>query len=113
MEQTYKISGLKNFAVQGDIEKVAQQTPIELTRFFELVSGSDALRDDYEQLQTAVEQADGKTAALSVKSRALASRKKLMKEAKEEAERYQHLLCRKVHNYTPSFAQFDSTLPTE
>jgi structural maintenance of chromosome 1 len=75
--------------VQGDIEKVAQKSPIELTQFFELISGSDALEPEYNQLQEEMQQTEKKLDALHVKSRAIVSRKKRMKEAKDEAERYQ------------------------
>lgn len=75
--------------MQGDIEKVAQKSPIELTKFFELISGSDALEPDYNSLQEEMQQTEKKLDALHVKSRLITSRKKRMKEAKDEAETYQ------------------------
>lgn len=75
--------------MQGDIEKVAQKNPIELTQFFELISGSDALQPEYNRLQEEMEQTEKKLDSLHVKSRAVTSKKKRMKEAKDEAERYQ------------------------
>ena len=62
--------------MQGDIEKVAQKSPIELTKFFELISGSDALEPDYNSLQEEMQQTEKKLDALHVKSRLITSRKK-------------------------------------
>ena len=83
-------------SVQGDIEKVAQQSPADLASFFELISGSEALKDDYRNLQLAVEQADIKNGNLYARKRSLQAKKKLTKEAKAEAEKYQNLGRKKV-----------------
>lgn len=52
-----KLSGIgvlvkaRNFLVfQGDIESIAQKSPIELTKLIEQISGSDALKSEYEEL---------------------------------------------------------------
>lgn len=37
--------------LQGDIEKVASRSPEGLTQLFEQISGSDALKSDYDQLE--------------------------------------------------------------
>lgn len=41
----------RNFLVfQGDIESIAQKSPVELTKLIEQISGSDALKSEYEEL---------------------------------------------------------------
>ena len=92
----HRISITNMTSVQGDIEKVAQQSPADLASFFELISGSEALKDDYRNLQLAVEQADIKNGNLYARKRSLQAKKKLTKEAKAEAEKYQNLGRKKV-----------------
>eukprot|EP00892_Ulva_mutabilis_P002473 jgi/Ulvmu1/12226/UM086_0016.1 len=82
----------RNFLVfQGDIEKVAQQSPADLASFFELISGSEMLKHEYQELQHAVELADIKNGTYYARKRSLQAKKKLTKEAKTEAEKYQQL----------------------
>jgi chromosome segregation ATPase len=76
-------------SAQGDIEKVAQMTPLELTKFFELISGSDALEPEYTKQQEEMLETEKRLDVLHAKSKGILSRKKRMKEAKDEAERYQ------------------------
>lgn len=83
---------------QGDIEKVAQQSPVELAKFLELISGSQALEEDYTNLQVAVEHADLRNGNLYAKKRSLQAKKKLVREAKIEAEKYHQLGKSKVGN---------------
>ena len=75
--------------MQGDIEKVAQQSPEELKDFFELISGSDALIDEYNAKEDAVNEAERKAGALHTKKQGVTKRKSSLEEAKKEAERYQ------------------------
>lgn len=78
-------------SAQGDIEKVAQQSPVELAKFLEVISGSETLEKQYSSLQLAVEHADIKNGQLYAKKRSLQAKKKLTKEAKNEAEKFHQL----------------------
>lgn len=69
---------------------------MELAKFLELISGSEALEDDYMTFQQAVEQADIRNGNLYAKKRSLQGKKKLTREAKNEAEKYHQLGKQKV-----------------
>jgi hypothetical protein len=68
---------------------VAQQSKKDLAEFFELISGSGALRGIYDKLAEEVRAAESKTGMLFSKQKLLKARKRLVKEAKDEAEKYQ------------------------
>jgi hypothetical protein len=75
--------------LQGDIEKVAQQSPEELRDFFELISGSDALKGNYSSREDDVNECERKSGVLHTKKQAVTKRKNSLEEAKKEAEKYQ------------------------
>ncbi len=76
---------------QGDVESVASKTPRELTALLEAVSGSGALRADYESAAAAKAAAEAATAVAFAKRKGAAAQKKQKKEQKEEAERHTRL----------------------
>jgi structural maintenance of chromosome 1 len=87
---------IEKVAFQGDIEKVAQKSPQELAEFFELVSGSDAFKTEFEELEGKVAGCQEAIGVLVAKRKALEKRKKILAEAKEEAERYRELTANLV-----------------
>jgi structural maintenance of chromosome 1 len=46
---------------QGDVESVAAKSPLELTKLLEQISGSDALKAEYEELLKKKEDAEETT----------------------------------------------------
>jgi len=83
----------RNFLVfQGDVESIAQKSPQELTAMFEVISGSEELKEEYEQLKEKAEQAEEEFLACFDKKRNITKEKRQIKEQKEEAERFQALL---------------------
>lgn len=62
----------KNFLVfQGDVEKVASQSPIELTKMIENISGSSNLEKEYNELKEEMERAHDITALKNSQKRNL------------------------------------------
>lgn len=80
----------RNFLVfQGDVEAIASQSPKDLTRLIEQISGSLDYKADYERLQEESEQAaDNQTYNLH-RRRAMNSEIKQYQEQKKEAEAFQ------------------------
>lgn len=76
---------------QGDIDAVATKTPAQLTALLEAVSGSGALKADYEAAEAAKTAAEAATAVAFAKRKGAAAQKKQKKEQKEEAERHTRL----------------------
>jgi hypothetical protein len=62
-----------------------------LTDFFELVSGSDAFKAEFESLEAKVIACQEAGGVLVSKKKSLEKRKRILAEAKEEAERYREL----------------------
>jgi predicted aminopeptidase len=62
-----------------------------LTDFFELVSGSDAFKAEFESLEAKVIACQEAGGVLISKKKSLEKRKRILAEAKEEAERYREL----------------------
>ncbi|KNC97908.1 uncharacterized protein SPPG_06899 [Spizellomyces punctatus DAOM BR117] len=82
----------KNFLVfQGDVEAVASQSPKDLTRLLEQISGSLELKAEYERLKALQEMATENSADSFVKKRGVTAEMKQFKEQKEEAERFDKL----------------------
>ena len=61
---------------QGDVESVASKTPRELTALLEAVSGSGALKADYEAAEAAKGAAEAATAVAFAKRKGAAAQKK-------------------------------------
>jgi hypothetical protein len=73
---------------QGDIEKVAAQTSEGLMQLLEQISGSDGLRQPYEDKEKEKDAADKALAVLHNRKKAITAERKTKKEQKEEAERF-------------------------
>lgn len=86
----------KNFLVfQGDVEAVASQSPRELSRLIEQISGSLELSQEYEKAKEAQERATENATFNFTKRRGIAGEIKQYKEQKGEAERFESLCDQK------------------
>jgi structural maintenance of chromosome 1 len=82
----------KNFLVfQGAVESIAMKNPKERTALFEEISGSGALKKDYERLKQEVQEAEENTKETYEKKKALGLERKEAKSEKAEADKYQKL----------------------
>lgn len=82
----------KNFLVfQGDVEAVASQSPRELTRLIEQISGSLELAAEYDKAKEAQERATENATFNFTKRRGIAGEIRQYKEQKGEAERFEGL----------------------
>lgn len=95
----------KNFLVfQGDVEAVASQSPKELTRLIEQISGSLELSAEYEKAKEAQERATENATFNFTKRRGITGEIKQYKEQKTEADRYeamcQEKVCPKLYSLT-------------
>ncbi|KAI0041884.1 cohesin complex subunit psm1 [Auriscalpium vulgare] len=80
----------KNFLVfQGDVEAVASQSPKELTRLVEQISGSLELAGEYEAAKEAQDRATDNATFNFTKRRGIAGEIKQYKEQKGEADRFE------------------------
>ena len=87
----------KNFLVfQGDVEAVASQSPKELTRLVEQISGSLELAAEYERAKEEQDRATENSTHNFTKRRAIAGEIKQYKEQKGEAERFEALCQERV-----------------
>ncbi|KAI0028569.1 cohesin complex subunit psm1 [Vararia minispora EC-137] len=83
----------KNFLVfQGDVEAVAQQSPRDLTRLIEQISGSLELEKEYEAAKLAQERATENATTNFTKRRGITGEIKQYKEQKTEADRFEALM---------------------
>ncbi|KAL5036733.1 Structural maintenance of chromosomes protein 1 [Batrachochytrium dendrobatidis] len=82
----------RNFLVfQGDVEAVASQSPKDLTRLIEQISGSIELKDEYDRLKNELEIATEASAQNFSRKRNVNAEMKQFKEQKQEAERFEKL----------------------
>lgn len=82
----------KNFLVfQGAVESIAMKNPKERTVLFEEISGSGALKEEYDRLKTEMLKAEEETNFSYLKKRGVVAERKEAKLEKEEAEKYQRL----------------------
>lgn len=80
----------RNFLVfQGDVEAIAAQSPQDLTRLIEQISGSLDYKAEYERLQVAVDQAAENQNFQLHRRRGINSEIKQYQEQKKEAENFQ------------------------
>lgn len=90
----------KNFLVfQGDVEAVASQSPRELTRLIEQISGSLELAPDYEKAKEAQERATENATFNFTKRRGIAGEIRQYKEQKGKAERFEGLCEERVRPF--------------
>jgi len=92
-ENTLKKLGIlikaRNFLVfQGDVESIASKSPEQLTKLFELISSSDELRQEYDECLDRKNIAEENTIFAYQKKKGLAAERKVVREQKEEAERF-------------------------
>ena len=86
----------KNFLVfQGDVEAVASQSPKELSRLIDQISGSLELASEYDKAKEAQERATENATFNFNKRRGIAGEIKQYKEQKGEAERFEALVQEK------------------
>nr|GAT51561.1 condensin complex subunit SMC1 [Mycena chlorophos] len=82
----------KNFLVfQGDVEAVAQQSPRELSKLIDQISGSLELAGEYEKAKEAQDRATENATFNFTKRRGIAGEIKQYKEQKGEADRFDAL----------------------
>jgi chromosome segregation ATPase len=67
---------------------VASRSPEQLTKLFEQISGSDVLKQPYEEAAAAKRQAEDQVALLFAKRKTIVQERKQKKEQKDEAERH-------------------------
>lgn len=79
----------RNFLVfQGDVEAIASQSPRDLTRLIEQISGSLEYKADYEKLKAEAEEAAEQQTVQLNRRRGINSEVKQYQEQKREAENY-------------------------
>jgi structural maintenance of chromosome 1 len=89
----------KNFLVfQGDVEAVASQSPRELSRLIEQISGSLELAAEYDRAKEAQDRATENATSNFTKRRGIVGEIKQYKEQKGEAERFEALCQERVRN---------------
>lgn len=95
----------KNFLVfQGDVEAVASQSPRELSRLIEQISGSLELSGEYEKAKEEQDKATENATFNFTKRRGIAGEIKQYKEQKTEAERFEGLCEERVRIFLSDFA---------
>ncbi|CAG8670941.1 475_t:CDS:10, partial [Acaulospora colombiana] len=83
----------KNFLVfQGDVEAIASQSPKDLTKLIERISGSAELAREYEEAKKAQEKATESSTFNFTKRRGIMAEIKQFKEQKSEADKFEKLL---------------------
>ncbi|CUA77586.1 Structural maintenance of chromosomes protein 1 [Rhizoctonia solani] len=93
LEQHNILVKAKNFLVfQGDVEAVASQSPKELSRLIDQISGSLELAPAYDKAKAAQDRATENAASNFTKRRGIAGEIKQFKEQKGEVERYEALI---------------------
>lgn len=94
----------RNFLIfQGDVESMARKTPKQLTELFEQVCGSNELAEDYDAAFLAKEDAEASTIFAYNKLKGYKSERKLLKDQREEAARYNAKLESKAALQTEYF----------
>eukprot|EP00124_Ichthyophonus_hoferi_P000405 Ihof_evm15s14 gene=Ihof_evmTU15s14 len=90
------LSKAKNFLVfQGDVEKLAQKSPRELSQFLEQISGSADIKGEYEECLLAKEKTEDEVRDNLQKRRGIKSEKRQYMDQKEEADKFQKLTSQK------------------
>jgi len=86
----------RNFLVfQGDVESLARKSPTEFVDLLEQISQSAELKGPYEAALLAKEQAEAASLFSYNKQKGMKGERRLLKEQKEEAERFDQLLADK------------------
>jgi len=83
----------RNFLVfQGDVESIARKTPKEFVELLENISGSAELKEPYEEAMKAKDEAEAGQLFLYNKQKGFKNERRILKEQKEEAERFHAIL---------------------
>jgi structural maintenance of chromosome 1 len=95
----------KNFLVfQGDVEAIASQSPKDLTKLIERISGSLELAREYDEAKKAQDKATESSTFNFTKRRGIMAEIKQFKEQKTEADKFEKLLDDRVRGLlSPGF----------
>ena len=94
----------RNFLVfQGDVEALARKTPTQLAQLFDVLSGSASYKDQYEAAFQEQQEKQQATVLQWQTQKGLRQEKKLLKQQKTEAERFQSLQEEKRDTQTQSY----------
>ena len=86
----------RNFLVfQGDVESLARKSPSEFIELLEQISQSAEFKEPYEAALKAKEEAEAATLFCYNKQKGMKGERRVLKEQKEEAERFHELLEKK------------------
>jgi structural maintenance of chromosome 1 len=86
----------RNFLVfQGDVESLARKTPAEFVELLEQISQSSELKQPYEQALQQKEESEAATLFCYNKQKGMKGERRILKEQKEEADRFHGLLQQK------------------
>jgi structural maintenance of chromosome 1 len=77
---------------QGDVESIAHKSPKELVDMLEQVSTSSELKDEYIRLLKEKDQAEAATIFAYNKQKGFKNERRVLKDQKEEADRFHELL---------------------
>lgn len=94
----------RNFLVfQGDVISIAHKSAKELVELVEQVSGSVDLKEDYERMEKQKDTAEASTNFCYNKQKSLKGERRLLKDQKEEADRFHNLQEKKRRTLTESY----------
>lgn len=94
----------RNFLVfQGDVEGIARKTPKQLVEMLEQISTSYELREDFDEAHKANEEAQSATVFAYNKQKGYKTERRLLKDQKEEAERFHQMLEKKSNLQTDMY----------
>ncbi|CAG8505933.1 15264_t:CDS:10 [Funneliformis mosseae] len=97
LEQQNILVKARNFLVfQGDVEAIASQSPKDLTRLIEQISGSLELKSEYEQLKVQQERATENSTFNFNKKRGINSEIQEYQRQKAQAQQFEKLLAEKT-----------------
>ncbi len=87
------IARASNFLVpQNEVESVAQKTPMQLTQYLELISGSAELQKDYEEAAELAKKAENEFLQAFRQKQNISKEHKQVREQAAEAKRFRELL---------------------
>jgi structural maintenance of chromosome 1 len=79
----------KNFLVfQGDVTSIANQSPADLCKFFERISGSEEFKGEYDSLNAQKAASERRLEDIVQQRKAIAQEKKIIEKQKREAEEF-------------------------
>ena len=89
----------KNFLVfQGDVESIAQRTPRQMSDMLDVISGSAALKDEYEKRKEEAERGDEEFLRVVERHSTVKRERLALRKQKEEAEEYQRLVAEEAQH---------------